>query len=114
MGFNTTVFILNDQLDQIEQNPERFVRTLTRAIQGDDVYVPGQTTVMPTAHADVFRLYATHCNGITELSPYCRETIALAQRSPAMRALVLDQVKRAELLLKGLRETLDVTPGERS
>lgn len=72
MGMNTTVFILNDFLNQIKENPKQFVEELIDAINAgqhaERKYVFGQTTVVPTCHADVPRLYLTHKNGIVDLS----------------------------------------------
>jgi hypothetical protein len=73
MGYNTTVFILNDRLNEIQNNPQEFVDQLTRAIQiGKEADIIGQTTVMPTMHADVDRVYYTHGNSIIDLSSFPR------------------------------------------
>lgn len=55
MGFNTTVLILNDQLSDIEREPEKFVRELVRAIaegKFPTTIFPGQATVVECHHAD--------------------------------------------------------------
>lgn len=75
MGFNTTVFLLNDRLDEIKRNPQQFVEEVYQAIlshgRDKDRWITGQTTVMPTAHADVHRLYMSHGNAMIDLSyPY--------------------------------------------
>ena len=54
MGFMTTVGILNDRLHDLAANPQRFVDQLVEAIQNDGkgVSMTGQTTVLPSNHAD--------------------------------------------------------------
>ena len=100
MGYNTTVFILNDFLDEISKNPEGFVRGIRYGLFGGETV--GQTTVMPSDHADVFRLYGTHQNMIVDLSKYSRETLALAERHP-------DIVKR---FIENARHYLDQLEAE--
>lgn len=111
MGYNTTVFILNDQLDQIRRDPADFVERLYHSIVSSDtgVYVPGQTTVMPTAHMDVHRLYSTHGNSIIELSKFSQETRKLAKRNPE---LVLERIRLAEQELQRLRVWMIETDDE--
>jgi isoleucyl-tRNA synthetase len=79
MGLNTTILILNDGLNTIQNNPKEFTDKLCDAISsgkeqsisignyGNPVYI------MPTAHADIPRLYATRGNSITELSSVPRD-----------------------------------------
>lgn len=68
MGFNTTVFFLNDFWHEVQENPEGTIRFI-----GEAMHDGGQNrhyvTVMRTAHADYLRLYATWQNQIIELSP---------------------------------------------
>lgn len=54
MGYMTTIGILNDRLDEIERNPEKFVKEISRSINFDEnnYYVTGQTTVLQSHHAD--------------------------------------------------------------
>jgi hypothetical protein len=77
MGFNTTVFILNDMVEDIRRNPQLFVEQLCDAIRScpsQKTTILGQTTVMPTAHADVDRLYYTHGNAMSEIYiPYSED-----------------------------------------
>lgn len=76
MGMNTTIFICNDALHEIERNPEKFVKELVEAIQyGTMTTILGQTTVMPTAHADQGRLYYTRANSITEISGWNKDVL---------------------------------------
>jgi len=73
MGYNTTIFVLNDHMEDIKRNPQKFVEELASGIgrshsQMGPVDIFAQTTVMPTQHADVSRLYYTHGNSIIDLS----------------------------------------------
>lgn len=104
MGYNTTVLILNDQLGEITADPQRFVDALYhQIIGGRHRLVPGQVTVMPTAHADQFRLYATQGNCITELSAGSRETMGLVHGEPFQRQLVERLIGQAQTKLDELR-----------
>ncbi len=108
MGFNTTVFILNDQFDALQKDPEEFVRAIAHNMNGGnngqygERFLIGQTTVMPTAHADTFRLYATHQNMILELSPYAQETKAMLDNDRHLD-IVERMIVQAERELKGLK-----------
>jgi hypothetical protein len=108
MGFNTTIFVLNDQWSFIEKDPEKWVRQISA--YRPDGYIPG-TTVMPTAHADVFRLYATHMNSIVELSEFSEETRRQAS-SPQGRADIEGWIRRAEVEIRGLKRMLKELPCE--
>lgn len=100
MGYNTTVFILNDQWDRIRKNPQAFVDGIDeRMHRGGDTI--GQTTVMRTDHADTFRLYGTWQNSITELSRWSNTTLRLIE-SPRMRQYLLTEIDQARYLLKEL------------
>lgn len=109
MGFNTTILILNDRLGDIERNPQQFVKDLTAAISSgaDSVrhYVLGQTEVMPTAHAGVFRLYGTQANRIMELSPRSADTMELANRDPQS---VLDWIQAARVQMVALERVVQI------
>jgi hypothetical protein len=77
MGFNTTVFILNDYLGDIRKDSDfsdKLVNMIGSAGKGK---INQGCTVMPTAHADVFRLYFTHENKIVEVSQFSAETMKL-------------------------------------
>ena len=110
MGFNTTVFLLNDRLDEIQRNPEKFVKEVLHAMHdGNDTdragaYVTGQTTVMRTAHADIHRLYMSHGNAMIDLtSPYWFE-LAMKEATPDRRKFLRDyyksQIKIAKSILR--------------
>lgn len=113
MGFNTTVFLLNDRLDEIRRNPEKFVNEVFQALhEGNDAerargcYVTGQSTVMRTQHADVPRLYITHGNAILDLSyPWSAKTEILRygdeeKRIRFMTQYYKDQIKEAKKMLR--------------
>lgn len=70
MGFNTTVFVLNDQLDIIRNDPEQFVTDIVHGLSNGNDFALGQSTVMRSEHADIPRLYFTQFNTITDLSGY--------------------------------------------
>lgn len=107
MGYNTTVFILNDCLSDIERNPEKFVADIARHLNGGTDHALGQTTVMKTAHADVPRLYLTSHNSIIELDEYADRTLDLHERGfeqPVRQAIAIarDKLDRLERHLNGL------------
>jgi len=64
MGYNATVVVLCDRLDEIENDPE-FGKKLARAIRAknhEDVYITGQTQVIAVAHADTMQVVAVGGN----------------------------------------------------
>lgn len=103
MGYNTTVFILNDRLDAIERDPERFVRDIVHGLNDGTDRAIGQTTVMESRHADEPRLYLTHQNSIIELSPYSRRTKELDTYGPHSKAVIDRAIESAEYLLAALK-----------
>lgn len=98
MGYNTTVFILNDGFGELEKHPAAFVEGINRAMhEGGTVAVGNHLNcveVMPTQHADVFRLYASQGNAMVELSPWSRATMDLATTHPDYLRSVIKQAKR--------------------
>lgn len=107
MGFNTTVMILNDGFDQIERNPEEFVKQIAHTMnRGGTVGVGNHgncVQVMRTEHADVPRLYASKGNFMVELSPYSKDTIELMERNAD---LLRQYIEDARWLLNGLERQL--------
>lgn len=83
MGYNTTVLILNDALDQIRKNPEQFTEGIYQQIlTGEEGGVSvgnhcNPVHVMKTQHADVPRLYWTGMNSIMEFTPEYAENRGL-------------------------------------
>lgn len=68
MGFNATVVVLNDRLDEIERDPE-FGKKLARAIREHSfpekyrrTYVTGQTQVVDVQHADTAQIIVVGAN----------------------------------------------------
>jgi hypothetical protein len=118
MGYNTTVLILNDSLDVLEKNPEEFTKKLVGKIlsmEEGDVGVSGHVNpvyVMPTAHADVFRLYCTHGNSIVELSRWNRHTMEMArdEQHPYRREFLERCIRSAQGLLTDLKKELRACP----
>jgi methyl coenzyme M reductase subunit C-like uncharacterized protein (methanogenesis marker protein 7) len=111
MGYNTTVLILNDSLDILEKHPQEFVDGIVRKMNtGGDIGVRGHVNpahVMPTAHADVFRLYCTQGNAITELSMWSNETMRMAtDEREYLQRHVLDLIDKAEHQLKDLKKAI--------
>jgi len=108
MGYNTTVFILNDHLDHLNKNPDKFMERINEEMHGGSERWRGGSgvTVMKTAHADVFRLYATHQNSIMDLSPYCDETMALATGTEHQREFVDRTIAEAEDYLRRLKRNI--------
>lgn len=113
MGYNTTVFILNDRLSEIVDNPKLFVEELYDAIAGmKQKSILAQTTVMPTAHADVPRFYYTHGNSIVELArPWLKED---KDRVAAHKDYYLEAVKLAKQELQEFKRYLDALPEEKN
>ena len=109
MGFNTTIFILNDRLGDIERHKDQFVEDIVREAGGGGYHGPkdtvGQTVIMPTEHADFPRLYGTQHNTIVDLNPYCKETLRLLE-TKYTREFVKSLVKDAEFYLKGLKKEI--------
>lgn len=68
MGYNTTVFFLNDFWHDIKDHPEDTIRFI-----GEAMHDGGQSrhyvTVMRSEHADYLRLYVTWQNQIVEMTP---------------------------------------------
>lgn len=68
MGFNTAILILNDCLNEIDKDPERFALNLTRAIKmsfGEKKPYPigiGQAQVIYQEHADSLGILAVGGN----------------------------------------------------
>lgn len=111
MGYNTTVLILNDGLHDIETHPEEFFKNLNEKIMdGGDLPAGSHCNpayVMPTGHADVFRLYATHQNSILELSKYSSQTMEyLRSDKDYLRRHALGMIEQAEWQLAGLKEAI--------
>lgn len=108
MGFNTTLMVLNDRLDEIQQDPERFVTELVRvaAAGGETQDIMCQTRVMRPEHADVPRLYWTHGNSIIELSHYATDT-ERAAKSKYGREFLLSALHDAKAKIELLEIALD-------
>lgn len=108
MGFNTTVLILNDAWDQIRKNPEEFVEGIYEKMNyGGTVGVGNHANpvqVIESRHADEFRLYASHGNQITELSPWSKETQETMRRFPDH---VRSNISQARFFLDQLEKVLD-------
>lgn len=112
MGYNTTILILNDGLDQLRKNPVEFTEKVWNAIASGRETTVGVgnhcnvVTVMPTQHADLPRLYFTHGNSITELSPYNRDTLDLVRHGDFRRDHVINSIKTAERYLRELKKAV--------
>ena len=112
MGYNTTVLILNDALDQILKHPEQFAEGIYYAALGDGGTVSvgnhaNQVEVMPTAHADTPRLYHSHGNMMLDLSPWSKETMRLAVSEHQFQRDVVDSaIADAERMLKRLKKAI--------
>jgi hypothetical protein len=75
VGSNTHIMILNDQLSDLERDPERLLAEIQRGLHGekhrDHVFgmgngggsmFVGQTTVFPSVHADHFQVMVSRGN----------------------------------------------------
>lgn len=116
MGYNTTVFILNDGFDQIQKYPEEFVMGINRHMHdGADFGVGNHcnsVTVMRSQHADVPRLYFTHQNWISELSEYNEETISYLREQNFRTELIRDRIAAARQILDRLEAKADQIDAE--
>lgn len=107
MGFNTTINVLNDGMDQLRNNPEEFVDGLLDHYYDGGTYGVGNhgnvVQVARSRHADEFSLYSVHGNALVELSPYANDTKELVERLPdEVRARIRaarDLLDRLETLL---------------
>lgn len=68
MGFNTTVFFLNDFWGDIRKDPEGTVNFILHAMNGGERENRHGVTVMKSEHADNLRMYVTWQNQIMEVS----------------------------------------------
>ncbi len=107
MGYNTTIFVLNDRLHDIKKNPERFVEDIWDGVYDGADHAFGQTTVMRSDHADVPRLYLTHQNSILELDRWSRRTMEYAKRGESDRVRIRGSIERARHMLDNLEDELD-------
>lgn len=109
MGYNTAILILNDGLDQLEKHPEQFVKNLSRQINKgteDSISVGNHCNpvqVMKTEHADIFRLYASQCNSMVELSQFNNELIKDCEAREYYKNHVLNLIEQAEDELRQLK-----------
>lgn len=76
MGYNSTILILNDNLHEIENDPE-FGKKIAQAIRAhntghDEPYITGQTTVLAVEHADTMQILAVggNCGRVIGYSGY--------------------------------------------
>lgn len=73
MGYNTVALFLNDQADQIRKYPEQLAEGLYRCMCGGcgseerGIYLPGQTTVLKSQHADTLQIVVAGGNTIREI-----------------------------------------------
>ena len=75
MGFNSTVLILNDRLEEIKRNPQQFAENLYTAIGRTIIdlpqeFSPGQSEVIDCQHADVVSIIAVGGNCASILGRY--------------------------------------------
>lgn len=107
MGFNTTVNILNDGMDQLKKHPEEFAQgVLDHYYDGGTFGVGNHGNVVHVAksrHADEFSLFSVHGNALVELSPYSQETMRLVKRLPDE---VRSRISAARYLLDRLEAEL--------
>ena len=110
MGYMTPIVILNDTFDRLQKDPQWFVDFIRDNMNdgGDSRGV----RVLPTRHADEFRLFGIHGNFTVELSPYSKETRELGQDSqyPFRREVLEDYVRAAEYQLEALKTWLWENP----
>lgn len=107
MGFNTTVFFLNDCWSDIKNDPEGTVQFIGQAMNHggqNRSYV----TVMRSAHADTFRLYSTWQNQIIEITPD-DETVKKLAETDHGRDHLAAVIRQARRLIHRLDKALDDT-----
>lgn len=90
MGFNTAVMVLNDQMDQIENDPQ-FSKKLCNAIRekygkpDNDLYC-GSFSVLASQHADWDQLVIVGGNTIRTFKELTKEEAKRALRNAAWEA----------------------------
>jgi len=107
VGYTTVVKIINDGFDQLENNPEEFVKQVRDGmLYGGERGVGNHANViqvMKAQHSDIFQLHAIHRNFAMELSPYSAATEMLAERIPDE---IRSRIEEARYLLDRLEEML--------
>jgi hypothetical protein len=107
VGFNTTVFFLNDQWSDIKNDPEGTVQFIGQAMN-DGGQNRNYVTVMRSAHADTFRLYSTWQNQIIEINPDDDTVKKLAETKHGREHLAA-VIQRSRRLIHRLDNALDTT-----
>jgi len=109
MGFNTVVLIRNDGWAHLQENAQEAIDGMyAKMREGGEVAVGtfcNPITVMPTSHADVFRLFANTGNTLFELSPWARDTRDFAANKWG-RKILRQAAKEAKYNLKELEKLL--------
>lgn len=111
MGYNTAVLILNDALSEIETHPEQFTKGICSAIMGwKDTDVPvgnhgNPVHVKRTEHADVLRVYVSHGNWLSDMSPYAAD-IESARGNEHVRQELLRRCDAAAQLIEQTKKEL--------
>lgn len=107
MGFNTTINILNDGLDQLRKHPEEFVESIMEKYNdGGTVGVGNHVNmveVMQSRHADEFCLYVVHHNSIVRLNPFDQRTKRINERVPSV---IEGLVRGAEFEIESMKRHL--------
>lgn len=110
VGFNTTVLILNDGITNIKADADEFVNGIIECLmRGGDVRVGTFTNVarvLPSAHADIHRVYSSHGNHIMEMeaSP---ELVARYLKEKSYRELIDRRIKWVNAQVRRMRRELN-------
>lgn len=104
MGYMTEIGILNDQLDEIKDNPEKFVEGIVeKLLEGGTIMA--QATVIPAHHADDIRVLYSGGNSFFDAYPNRnwderRLKLHLSFLKNMRNYLDLSEIATRELLLK--------------
>jgi len=109
MGHNTTILIINDKFEEIEKNPEEFIKQIKNYMEiGGDIKVGNSSfvgTVMKTGNTDIPRLYFVEGNWITEIGKHSK-AFKKADGRPEIIKLLKERIKIAENKIKEFKDIL--------
>lgn len=112
MGYLTTLTIYNDGLDQIQKNPEQFVKRLLEAANntsGSSTLPVGNfgnlVKVQKTRHADDCTVYVHMGNTVCEMNAHSEETLkTMMQSKKFFKKMIAEMKNQVKMLTKQLKE----------
>jgi hypothetical protein len=110
MGYLTTITISNDRLNEFEQNPLEFAKTIFDGIrQANDKQKMANLhgnyiKVQHSRHADDVTVYVHYGNTALNLNPYSKDLEALIENMPIV---AIEFIKAAEDIVKRAKKKLN-------